>query len=129
MRDVRTIITLPFHDEPLGPDQLFGRTQLHRYAENFSWHRIRKPIVVDFADPISRAEDDIDDVMVAENFSEPMRETQFGAISMSAAELQHRHRMSRLQHQIQILRAAHNPRCSGQERTRRRRDTEFELSL
>jgi hypothetical protein len=43
-----------------------------------------KPIIVDSAEAVSRTEDDIDDVITAENLSQPMRETQFGAVSVSA---------------------------------------------
>src|ERR1041384_7756765 len=81
VRNVRAVVALPFHDEALGPDQLFGWAQLYRGSENFAWHRMVKPIVIDFAEPISRIENNIADVIASENFPQPMRETQLRAIS------------------------------------------------
>jgi hypothetical protein len=61
MGHVGAVKALPLHNKRLGPDGLFNRRDLHRYAEDLTPLGILKPPVVHLGHAVPRAEDDVDE--------------------------------------------------------------------
>jgi hypothetical protein len=109
MGHVGAVIALALHNESLRPDHFFHGTDPSGGAEGTSGFGVSKPIVIDHGDAISGAENDIDKIIPAINFCQPMGESQLCPESRSLQMLESGLNMSRAHENIQILGIAPNP--------------------
>ena len=75
--------SFPLHDERLRPDDLLGRTEPDRDAQQFRSPRIAEPIVVDLGDAIPRFVDDVHEPFDDPGLGQPVRVTDLGPVSGS----------------------------------------------
>src|SRR5215471_15771611 len=69
--DVGSIMTVPLLDERLGPEK-FGRAYHgHAMTEHASLSCVLKPVLLDRHGPVTRTEDDVNEIGAAVNLSEP----------------------------------------------------------
>ena len=77
--DVRAIIAFALHNKSLAPDQFFRRTKIYFHAESLARHRMLEPAIIDSTDTITRAKNDIDELVCVIDFAEPVGEIEFRA--------------------------------------------------
>ena len=113
VRDVGAVVALALHHERLLPEQLFDRRDLHRHAEDVGFERVREPHVVDAADAVARAEDEVDDVVALLGLGEPVRERDLGVIARPARNASSAGiEVVLLEEEVEVLRFADDARCS-----------------
>src|SRR6185437_11402281 len=98
------------HNEGFAPDQLFRRTEMGFQAEHLSRVRMLEPLVVDGANAIAGAKNNVDEIVAAENLGEPVRKRHFGGKTALAEKFEHRGDVPRTDEQVQVF---GNPERSG----------------
>src|SRR5262245_24839595 len=77
MHNIGPIIAFALHNKGFGPDHFFWRTKFHWEAENFTGRCVFEPEVVNFTETVSRVEDNINKIILAINFPQPVRKGKF----------------------------------------------------
>ena len=103
MGDVCAIEALALLDERLGPDHFLDRTQTHRQIEDVLARGVLEPTVVDVCHAVTRAIDDIDEVIVAVGFAEPVRERHVGLVPSPLQSVQRGLEVSRFDEHVEVL--------------------------
>ena len=81
VRDVGAVEALALHDQPLRPDHLLGRNQLHVDVEDDAVDRVVEPQLVDDRDAVAGAEDQVDEVVALERLAEPVRKRELRLVA------------------------------------------------
>ena len=88
VRHVCAIIAFAFHDVGLHPNHFLRRANLRRYIQHFLSRRAGKPGIVDFAQAVAAAVNDVDQIFALKDFRQPMRVRFLGAVAVSPKHLQ-----------------------------------------
>src|SRR5262245_15840 len=106
VRHVGAVEALALHDERLRPDHLLDRNEPDGAAEDLLRYAVLEPLVVDDGDAVARAEDDVDEVVAAARFAQPVREGQLGLAASGAERLEHAFHVARVDADVEIPRVA-----------------------
>src|SRR5688572_8152860 len=79
--DVGPVISLALHDERLGPNRFFSRTESHGVTEHNLRDGMLEPKLIDAGHTVARAENDVDEAVPLANLAQPMRESELGFVS------------------------------------------------
>src|SRR5215470_6113130 len=101
--DIGAVVSLAFHDERLGPDHLFCRHQLDGDAQDSLVHGMRKPLVVDFCQPIAGVIDHIDELLAVMGLGEPVMERDLRSESAASQYLEHATQIARSGENVEVL--------------------------
>jgi hypothetical protein len=88
VRHIGAVESFAFHDERLGPDALLGGCDQHGEAQHILLGRVVEPRVVHDGDPVSRAEDHVDESVGRPHLGQPVREHELGFVSRRRAYLE-----------------------------------------
>lgn len=106
--NVCAVIMLPLFNQRLFPNHLFRRAKSHGHAHNCSLNCVRKPLLIDVAEAIPRAKDDIDKILAAEDFSQPVGKREIGVISGRGQDLENTATILLEHENVEIFRRAHD---------------------
>src|SRR5262245_40039111 len=81
VRHVGAVKAFTLHDERLLPDELLRRTELDRHAEHLPVAGMSKPGIVDGAETVAGAENDIQQRFAVEGLSQPVRKSNLGPVA------------------------------------------------
>ena len=112
VRDVGAVVALALHDEAFRPDHLFRGHEPDGHAEHGVVDRVLEPQLVDGRDPISRAEDDVHQVLAAAGLAEPVRERDLGGAPGVRERREGRIEVARSHEDVEVLRVPCDPRVS-----------------
>jgi hypothetical protein len=101
--DVGAIEALALLDERLRPDHFFDRTQMYRQIEDELARGVLEPTVVDVCHAVTRAIDDVDEVVVAVGFAEPVRERHVGVVASPLQSVQRGLEVSGFDEYVEVL--------------------------
>src|SRR5262245_21968946 len=107
VRDVRAVVSLPLHDESLGPDHLLRWRHAHGHTQHEGSLTVGEPFVVDLGHTIARAVDDVDAVAVDLRLAEPVRKRQVRLEARRRQSLQDRQRIAPAHEEVEVLRATY----------------------
>ncbi len=88
MRDVGAIEPFAFHDVRLHPNHFFRCAKFHMQALQFIILGALEPRVIDFAQSVAGAKDQINVIPAAPGFREPMRKWFFRFVSGASKRIQ-----------------------------------------
>src|SRR3972149_1295586 len=114
MSDICAVIPFALHDESLGPNHLFRGAQSDRHAENLSGEGMLKPDIVNPADAVSGAEDEIDEEISAEHLSQPVGKRNLRLITGAGEHVESAVEISSANDDVKILRVTKNFRATPQ---------------
>ncbi len=103
MLDVGTVEAFALHDVGFLPDDLLGRANRQREAEDVCFARELEPFVIHFADAVAGAEDEVDEIRLLVHLGQPVGEGHFHRVAGSAESFDGALNVLRTKEHIEVL--------------------------
>src|SRR5215510_3375452 len=101
--DVGAIKSFPLHNERLAPNHFLRRADLYRAIKHLARRSVFKPQRIDLTEPIAQAKNDIDELVCAMNFAEPVGKIELRAEAVSIEEGKNSFPIPAVDKQIQVF--------------------------
>jgi hypothetical protein len=123
VRDVGAVEAFTFHDIRFHPNHFLGGAKLHRQTQQLFVEGALKPRIIDFAQSVTGAKNQINDVSHACGLCQPMWECQFRFVSGASQRTERSFHMIWPNIEIEVFRSTrntcvhfHHIRAADQER-------------
>src|SRR5262245_60938942 len=103
MHDVRAVVAMPQLNECFGPDELGRRDHAHWHAEYFDAGRVIEPSIAHRHGAMPGGEDQIEEVLAAENLGDPTLVLDLDRIAEALEVLEDGRAVARLANDVEIL--------------------------